>query len=110
MVSWATRFWQNASTITATIAIRVMTHLTFVLPNPLVNTTKDSGKEHPISTNFVYFFIVAFICKYVKLRAGFRPCYHKSMTNQEIAKMFTEIARLLEIKGDSAYRINANRT
>ena len=29
--------------------------------------------------------------------------------NQEIAEIFNEIARLLEIKGDSAYRINANK-
>ncbi len=29
--------------------------------------------------------------------------------NEEIANIFTEIARILEIKGDSAYRINANK-
>lgn len=31
------------------------------------------------------------------------------MTNKEIAKTFNEIAKLLEIKGDSAFRINAYR-
>ena len=31
------------------------------------------------------------------------------MENKKIAKIFSEIAGLLEIKGDSAFRINANR-
>lgn len=33
----------------------------------------------------------------------------EAMINQELANIFNEIARLQEIKGDSAYRINANK-
>lgn len=36
-------------------------------------------------------------------------CYYGIAMNQEIANIFNEIARLQEIKGDSAYRINANK-
>jgi len=39
----------------------------------------------------------------------FNVCYYEIMTNAKIAEIFKEIAGLLEIKGDSTFRINAYR-
>jgi len=39
----------------------------------------------------------------------FNVCYYEIMINTKIAEIFKEIAGLLEIKGDSAFRINAYR-
>ena len=38
-----------------------------------------------------------------------QTCYDELKMNKEIAIIFDEIARLLEIKGDSLFRINATR-